>query len=279
MSFSFSQNLLADISENSSQSQPPAQPQFVVPMEKQEMQAYHRHQLTRSNFPRPSSCPDFTRKQTSSNLSSSQSKMMPQQQNLGQILKDVNSSITSVPSSCSRMFEEGLSFLESLVHQKREILVTEVKKLESTIKANENYADGKQEEYVKLEKVVDDCIARLGSLNSMLSSLETEQEELTKLVAVLLTMIENLNETVHKMVSNVNRGKAFATKDDASPQRGDKHFTHHHEQVRNEVSTVCRSRLRTFDVSPQGSDMETLCDDFNSIMELGDSDSENEWEE
>merc|ERR1719342_1252594 len=163
-------------------------------MEKQEMQAHHRHQLTRSNFPRPYSCPDFTRKQTSSNLSSSQSKMMPQQQNLGQILKDVNSWITSVPSSCSRMFEEGLSFLESLVHQKREILFTEVKKLESTIKANENYADGKQEEYVKLEKVVDDCIARLCSLNSMLSSLETEQEELTKLVSVLLTMIENLNE-------------------------------------------------------------------------------------
>jgi len=278
MSFSFSQNLLADISENSSQSQPPAQPQFVVPMEKQEMQAYHRHQLTRSNFPRPSSCPDFTRKQTSSNLSSSQSKMMPQQQNLGQILKDVNSSITSVPSSCSRMFEEGLSFLESLVHQKREILVTGVKKLESTIKANENYADGKREEYVKLEKIVDDCVARLGSLNSMLSNLETEQEELAKLATDLSTMIENQNEVVHKMLSNVNRGKAFAIKNDTSPLRGEQHFTHHYEQSRNEVSTVFRSRLRTFNVSPQGRDLEAGVD-FNSIMEFEDSDMENEWEE
>jgi len=278
MSFSFSQNLLADIIDNGSQSQPeslpPTQPLFAVPMQKQDMQAYQQQQLTRSKFPRPPSCPDFSRKE-----SNSQSKMMPpQQQNMGQLLKDVNSSITSVPSSCSRMFEEGLSFLESLVHQKREILVAGVKKLESTMKANENYADGKREEYVKLEKIVDDCVARLGSLNSTLSSLETEQEELSKLATELLTMIENQNEMVHKMLSNVSRGKAFATKYDTSPQRGDKHFTHHHEQFRNEVSTVFRSRLRTFNVSPQGRDLEAGVD-FNSIMEFEDSDMENEWEE
>merc|ERR1719300_1976757 len=119
-------------------------------MQKQEMQAYHHQQLTRSKFPRPPSCPDFSRKQNSSNLSNSQSKMMPpQQQNMGQLLKDVNSSITSVPSSCSRMFEEGLSFLESLIHLKRESLVTGVNKLENAIKANGNYADMKREEFEK----------------------------------------------------------------------------------------------------------------------------------
>ena len=192
-------------------------------------------------------------------------------------MKDVHSSITLVPSSCSRMFEEGLSFLEGLVHQKREIIVTSVKKLESTIKANENCAEVKREEYEKLVNVVDDCVSRLGSLNSMLSSLETDQEGLEKLATELLTIIENQNEMVYKMVSNVNRGKSFATVNDASHQRGDEHFFRNHEQLRNEVSTVLRSRLRPFNVSQQARDVETGVD-FNSIMELEDSDLGDEWE-
>ena len=119
MSFSFSQNLLDNISSSQGShgdsSQPSTQP----------MVGYNRSTFSRQNFtlPRPPSCPNMT-------LSSHDQQRAKyfkventssDKAGLGQTLREVQARLSSVPSSCSRMLEEGLVFLEAEICKEKEV--------------------------------------------------------------------------------------------------------------------------------------------------------------
>ena len=124
MSFSFSQNLMSEIpssqGSHSDSSQPLTQPMmYGMPMS------------SRQNFtlPRPPSCPNLTRNTTSSSYYSHDQqrakysrveKTNTDKAALGDTLREVQVRLSSVPSSCSRMLEEGLVFLEEEITKKKD---------------------------------------------------------------------------------------------------------------------------------------------------------------
>merc|ERR1719318_1415331 len=139
MSFSFSQNLLGEISSS------------------QGSQSASSQSSSRQNFtlPRPPSCPNITK-----NIFSSQDQQRAKyskventssdKAGLGQTLREVQARLSSVPSSCSRMLEEGLVFLEAKISKEKEVTASSVKVLRDIIeKIFKLYEAANQEELIE----------------------------------------------------------------------------------------------------------------------------------
>ena len=215
MSFSFSQNLLSDIpssqGSHSDSSQPLTQP----------MMGYNMPTSSRQNFtlPRPPSCPNLTRNSTSSFYSHDQQrakysrveKTSTDKAALGDTLREVQVRLSSVPSSCSRMLEEGLVFLEGEITKENEMTMASVRSMTDVIETVSHLSQGNNcGETVKIMKsAVKTSIEMVESVKKVLDTVQEDQKNTARVIDIIEDRLQNLkNDNIELLdkLREANRG-------------------------------------------------------------------------
>eukprot|EP00092_Neocalanus_flemingeri_P022400 GFUD01024293.1.p1 GENE.GFUD01024293.1~~GFUD01024293.1.p1 ORF type:complete len:315 (+),score=111.23 GFUD01024293.1:132-1076(+) len=197
MSFSFSQNLLSDLSSSqSSQSDslPPTQPMI--------RHNWSTTNTTRQNFtlPRPPSCPNMNRpvsSQEPQRAKYTRQENSSDKTSLGQTLKEVQAGLNSVPSTFSRMLEEALVYLETMITKEKEMTSNKVKSVNDDLeKVIEEVLKGKtvvEEESKKASASVEMSLKLMETLTNVLSAVDADQKKTVKVV-------QNLEEKLDKQI-------------------------------------------------------------------------------
>ena len=212
MSFSFSQNLLDNISSSqgsqSDSSLPPTQP----------MMGYNMATSSRQNFtlPRPPSCPNMTRN-TFSSLSHDQQRgkyskvenNSSDKAGLGQTLREVQARLSSVPSSCSRMLEEGVGFLEAEIGKEKEATAASVKVVRDIIKKILEFCEAANTEELIEKKNASLKISfeMVETLKEMLIAVDEEQKSAVKVIDIMEERLDQqmkANKELSKEISQLN---------------------------------------------------------------------------
>ena len=287
MSFSFSQNLLSDISDSQSDSsQPLTQPMTNCTNISRQNMAIPRPpsfpmMSTQSAASVPYSFPDqqrakYTRVENT----------IPSQSALGDILRETQIRINSIPSSSSRMLEEALVFLEENVKKEQSETLAGIKSVSEILQTVKSVLILSNESN-KSKSLVKPCLLIAQSLKKLLDVIVKDQEDTSKVLDYLEEGIqehEQLHQDVLKKLShtvdalNYARGKE-ADEEEMFKKKSEK-ISYYSSNTRSkyDFSTTApftaKKVVRNFCVRRQ----EKPVIDFSSVMEV-DSDSEDEWEE
>ena len=206
MSFTFSQNLLSDItSSQSSQSDtlPPTQP-MIMPN--------RSINSTRQNmtFPRPPSCPDLSRPVSSSYQRakySRQENSSNRQASLGITLREVQTRLNSVPSTFSRMLEEALVFLEAMITKEEETTSESVKTLRNILeKTVEEFSAVKTKEE-EVYKKASTSVEIVKSLTKALVAVDAGQNNTARVVEIIEKKLDKQVQFNIELMKDVSRLK------------------------------------------------------------------------
>eukprot|EP00092_Neocalanus_flemingeri_P022398 GFUD01024291.1.p1 GENE.GFUD01024291.1~~GFUD01024291.1.p1 ORF type:complete len:300 (+),score=117.01 GFUD01024291.1:132-1031(+) len=194
MSFSFSQNLLSDLSSSqSSQSDslPPTQPMI--------RHNWSTSNTTRQNFtlPRPPSCPNMNRpvsSQEPQRAKYTRQENKSDKTSLGQTLKEVQAGLSSVPSTFSRMLEEALVYLETMITKEEEMTSDKVKSVKDFLeKVVEEGKTGVEEMSKKASASVEMSLKMMETLTNVMAAVDSDQNNTMKVV-------QNLEEKLDKQI-------------------------------------------------------------------------------
>jgi len=303
MSFSFSQNLLSDISDSqgSDSSQPLTQP----------MMSYTTNnswQNMTMAIPRPPSFPMRSKQSGASNLISfpdqPRSKYtrvesaIPSQSALGDILRETQARINSIPSSSSRMLEEALVFLENKVKSEKLDTLARGKSVSDILQTVKGVLTERNEESSQAKSLVKSCLFIAESLKELLESVAEDQEDATKLLDYLEQSVQaqellykdvliKLNHTADA-IDNVREKEVMDEEIMLEKKSGN--ISNHSSRgalmnirSKNDCLTInatpfsARRVVRNFSCVTR--QVKPIID-FSSVMEMdSDSDSEDEWEE
>ena len=301
MSFSFSQNLFSDISDSqgSDSSQPLTQP----------MVSYNTNnswQNMTMAIPRPPSFPMRSKQSGASNLISftdqPRSKYtrvesaIPSQSALGDILRETQARITSIPSSSSRMLEEALVFLENKVKTEKLDTLARGKSVSDIVQTVKGVLTERNEESSQAKSLVKSCLFIAESLKEVLKGVAEDQEDATK-------FLDNLEQSVQAQellfkdvliklnhaadaIDNVREKEVM--NEEIMLEKKSENISNHssrgalmNTRSKNDCLTTyatsfaARRVVRNFPCVTR--QVEPIID-FSSVMEV-DSDSEDEWEE
>ena len=289
MSFSFSQNLLSDISDSQSDSsQPLTQPMTNCTNISRQNMAIPRPpsfplMSTQSAASVPYSFPDqqrakYTRVENS----------IPSQSTLGDILRETQIRINSIPSSSSRMLEEALVFLEENVKKEQSETLAGIKSVSEILQTVKSVLILRNEESNKSKSLVKPCLLIAQSLKKLLDVIAKDQEDTSKVLDYLEEGIqehEQLHQDVLKKLShtvdalNYARGKE-ADEEEMFKKKSEK-ISYYSSNTRSKYDFSTTAPFTAKKVVRNFSSVrrqEKPVIDFSSVMEV-DSDSEDEWEE
>ena len=303
MSFSFSQNLLSDISSSqSSQSDslPSTQPMIMNNMST-------RSSRQNFTFPRPPSCPDLTGPVSSSNnlrAKDSRQENSSGKTGLGQTLREVQARIGSVPSSFSRMLEEALLFLETEMTKEGDMTRERVKSVRNLLdQVAEDLIENKsvgEEICKKTNSSVENNIRTVNTIAKAMLIVEAGQEDTLRVVEMVeakldqqLQFSRDLLEDVHKLkekhLKNQTDLVREAVKEELERMRssraeksetGGPRETVEHLGVAAAPVTVVRSTVRCFSMASGKEEEIQKVVDFSTVMEVDEEeDLWGDWEE
>jgi len=305
MSFSFSQNLLNDMSESQgsqgNSSQPLTQPMMGM--------GYAANPYSRPNMamPRP---PTFSMAPTQGagtthfslpgQMRAKYSRVESNNNNtnpliLGDTLRETLARVNSITSSSSRMLEEGLVFLEDNVKKEKTETLAGIRIITENVQTlKEVLRDHKEETTMKSKNLVKPCLNIAQSLKKILDVVADDQEDTAKVLDNLETSVQaqallsiDVLDKLNQAADAVDSMKEIIMckkKAEISPSDQSKRLDGEPMNTRIKYgSTVTapsvaeRAVVRNFTcVNRQ---VKTIIDDF-TVMEIdSDSDSDDEWEE
>jgi len=303
MSFSFSQNLLNDMSESQgsqgNSSQPLTQPMMGM--------GYTANPSSRPNvtMPRPPTFPmaptqgaGTTHFSFPGQMRAKYSRVEGNNTNpliLGDTLRDTLARVNSITSSSSRMLEEGLVFLEDNVKKEKTETLAGIRIITENVQTlKEVLRDHKEETTMKSKNLVKPCLNIAQSLKKILDVVADDQEDTAKVLDNLETSVQaqallsiDVLDKLNQAADAVDSMKEIIMckkKAEISPSDQSKRLDGEPMNTRIKYgSTVTapsvaeRAVVRNFTcVNRQ---VKTIIDDF-TVMEIdSDSDSDDEWEE
>ena len=291
MSFSFSQNLISDISDSQSDSsQPLTQPMTNCTNISRQNMAIPRPpsfpmMSTQSAASVPYSFPDqqrakYTRVENT----------IPSQSAIGDILRETQIRINSIPSSSSRMLEEALLFLEDNVKKEHSETLAGIKSVSEILQTVKSVLILSSEESNKSKSSVKPCLHIAQSLKRLLDVIVKDQEDTTKVLDYLEKGIqahEQLYQDVLKKLSHTVDALNYERVKEADGEEimFKKKFEKISYYSSNTRSKYDFSTTAPFTAKKVGRNFscvrrqeKPVIIDFSSVMEV-DSDSEDEWEE
>jgi len=304
MSFSFSQNLLNDMSESqgsqSNSSQPLTQPMMGM--------GYAANHYTRPNMamPRPPSFPMAPTQGAGTTHYSLPGQMRAKYSRvesnnnttnpliLGETLRETLARVNSITSSSSRMLEEGLVFLEDNVKKEKTETLAGIRIITENVQSLKKVLlDNNEETNMTSKNLVKPCLNIAQSLKKMLNEVADDQEDTAKVldnieksVQAQALLSQDVLEKLNQAADAVDSMKEIMCKKKAEISPSDQSKRLDGEPMNTRIkygSTVTapsvaeRAVVRNFTcVNRQ---VKTIIDDF-TVMEIdSDSDSDDEWEE